>query len=535
MTMAAIDTSSTTEDDRYDSFLSLIQTTFDAALAKGKHLFTTNATGLMDVYLNASPPGERQFRTCHCCRQFLYRFGGLVTIDESGHQHPVMWNIAKTPPMYRDAAVAISAAVERAEVTGVFLSSDKTWGTPQTGKWTHFAVRPPKDILWKSAIQNPSQRMAEKHEECGMLLRGLAEFDIDTVRHAHALLTNGSLYRSEKCVGVAAWLLDLHERRTVKNKQLRENLTWLAVASAPAGFCHVKSGMIGTLLEDLAAKMDVATVKRRFDEKMNPLQYQRPQAAPSAGNIAQAEKIVGALKSAGALERRFAKLSDVEKLWTPAPKADEPKGDGVFGHLKKSTKPSIIDTGAAPVVMTWSKFAKTVLPTAEAITFNVPHGFSAFCAMVTATNPDAPPILQWDREERRNPVSWYVYNGGSAPENWNMKAGSTVDVTAIVLQPTMWDPTRSYANHGEGLMLVLRGAYDKKAAGCGLALFPETLKSEYHAIRATIEAHSKSGVISGQTEAEVCGLVVRSGGKWSVDIIVTSRGVRTAYRLDRWD
>lgn len=54
--------------------------------------------------------------------------------------------------------------------------------------------------------------------------------------------------------------------------------------------------MIGTLLDDIASGMSFDSVSRRFAEKMHPLQYQRPQAAPSAGNIAQAEKIVEKLE-----------------------------------------------------------------------------------------------------------------------------------------------------------------------------------------------------------------------------------------------
>ncbi len=56
--------------------------------------------------------------------------------------------------------------------------------------------------------------------------------------------------------------------------------------------------------------------------------------------------------------------------------------------------------------MTWEKFARTVLPDAETIELYVPAEAAPYVAMVTAANPQAPPILQWDRAERRNPVSW---------------------------------------------------------------------------------------------------------------------------------
>ena len=80
-------------------------------------------------------------------------------------------------------------------------------------------------------------------------------------------------------------LLALHEARASKRGPAADNLTWLAVATAPAGFCHVRSSMIGTLLEDVAAGMPFDAIKQRFDAKMHPLQYQRPTAMPSVPSI----------------------------------------------------------------------------------------------------------------------------------------------------------------------------------------------------------------------------------------------------------
>lgn len=61
----------------------------------------------------------------------------------------------------------------------------------------------------------------------------------------------------------------------------------------------------------------------------------RPTAAPSAGNVAQAEKVVAALRSAGALSRRFAKLEDIQTIWKwTAPATPQRANGGVFGHIK---------------------------------------------------------------------------------------------------------------------------------------------------------------------------------------------------------
>ena len=520
-----------TEDDRYLEALAGIQEHFDSFVRTSPHLFVTDAEGLWEAYLDNSPPGTRQSRTCNCCRAFVQRFGGLVTITETGETKSAVWPTS-APPQYADAARALSRIVERATVKGVFRAKEATWGTPKTGPWTHMALVAPPQVRSTSALYTPHQEMAAKVEEFGMLQRSLAEFDVEAVRKALALLTSENLYRSEKCEGVARWLLNLHEAlASTKNKRARDNLVWLAVAKAPPGYCHVRSGMIGTLLEDIVADLPFDTVKRKWVEKMNPLQYMRPQAAPSAGNLAQAEKVVAALRSTGSLERRFAKLSDVQALWLPkAPQETKPaKQGGVFGHLAKRANEAPVTSNAPATVVTWAKFASTILPNAEAIEFLVPHDQQSYTAMVTAKNPDAPNLLQWD-----NPVSHYVYHGGSPPSAWNLTGGRYHRVTAVVLRSWMWDPAKVYSHHGAGVVFVLEGAKDVNYQRSG-GMFPEQMKSEYHAVRRTLEAYFGDAVIEGKDEAEACGIALVKGATWNLTFRVTSRGVRTSYKLDRWD
>ena len=537
-------------DPRYQidglfDFLAQVRARFQQALQGGQPLFLT-AVGkeLWPLYLDAVPDGLRQKLRCTACQKFIERYGSLVRIDEAGHVTSVLWP-EDAQELYAQASRRLRRAVEDAPVKSVFLSSHAVLGKPVTGLWRHLAVELPPTRLWTSVVKTAGQARAEVREERDMLQRGLADFSVDAVRKAHGFLTSGALYRSEKCEGVAAWLLDLHERLAAeKHESRRQNLLWRAAALAPAGYCHVRGGMIGTLLEDVVADLPFDAIKARFDAKMSPLQYMRPQAAPSAGNIAQAEKIVGALKTAGALARRFAKLSDVQCLWRPttagvpdATTGADPSprsAGGIFSHLRSAQDAGPPESDAPPTVMTWVKFAATVLPKAEAIEFWVPSGKDAYMAMVTAQNPEAPPILQWDSETQRNPVSWYLYVNGSTPQNWNLVPNEFHRVSAVVLQPTLWDPNRQFPHQGASVCFVLDGSRDvgyRDSAG----FFPEWLRSEYHPVRATLEAYAKSAVVAGKDEAEVCGIRLTKGMTWNQIFRVTSRGLRTRYKLDRWD
>ncbi len=521
-------------DDGYDEFVAQVRARFAHALSASAALFVTRATGLWTTYLDAVPPALRPGMNCAACRKFIERYGRLVTLDDRGRAASAIWP-ETAPANFAEASRRLRQAVEEAEVSGVFLSSQPVWGKPVTGPWEHFALELPGPRQFSSVVKTAGQAMAEKREERDMLQRGLEEFPIAVLRKAHSYLRQGALYRSEKCEGVAAWLLELHERLAAsKSATRRHNLLWLAAASAPPGYCHVRAGMIGTLLEDLVAELPFATIKARFDAKMDPLQYQRPQAAPTAGNIAQAEKIVAALRSAGSLARRFAKLSDVKCLWQPRSGEPQAQTGGVFSHLLGLRSDEAPETGAPPTVMTWVKFAATVLPRTEAIEYWVPADKQPYMAMVTAQNPEAPPILQWDSEARRNPVSWYLYVKGSLPQDFNLKPGVFHRVSAVVLQPTLWDEGRSFPHQGESVCFVLAGARDLSYRQ-GAGFFVESMRSEYHPIRATLEAYAKTAVVAGKDEAEVCGLRITRGSTCNQIFRVTEHGVRTRYQIDRWD
>ncbi len=534
-------------DDNYEALLAAVRGRF-ADLTTGDdsraRLFTTGATDLFPAFLAALPERLRQENTCAACRRFVERYGHVVRVSDDGRAQSALWDPERTPAPYTDAVRALASLVAKAPIDGVFLSEEVTWGVPKTGEWEHLAVTPSPALVFKpSALQTTSQTAAEKKQDFEALSRGLTEFPIELVRKAQALLSAEALYRSEKVLGVADWLLQLHEaRKSAKGAQARENLTWLAAARAPAGFCHVRSTMIGTLLEDLAADRPFDQIKARFAAKMHPLQYMRPTAAPAAGNIAQAEKIIEKLKTAGSLERRFAKLSDLQPLWVPPSSRTSDARDeagakkGVFSHLVPGRKGAAADMDLPATTITWEKLAKTVLPRAESIEYLVPAGKLGYMALVTAKNADAPPIVQWDFEDRRNPVTWYFYTGGSAPERWNLKVGVYHPVTAVVLQPTLWDPSKSFSHQGEKVFFLLEGARDLDyKSGCGF--FPEFLKSEYHSIRATLEAHVTGAVVSGRDEGDACGIGLSKGaGQWNVTFRITSKGgVRGVYTLDRWD
>lgn len=511
------------EHGEYTHFLHALQTYFDQYSGP---FFTTDASGLFDTFLNYLPYHMRQHHTCHACRTFTDAFGGLVSISTNGRTVPVMWPF-NVPDLYAPAVAACNARVAKAKVTGVFLSKHTTWGTPITGPWQHMSIATPL-ACHQSSVKTAGQAMAALREDYITLRRALNEYPLNAIEQAITLLQSDALYRSEKVLGVAEWLKRVHEDlRSVQRGQRASNLLWRAVATAPVGFCHVRSTMIGTLLDDITSGMPFEQVRRRFAAKMHPLQYQRPQARPGRGNVERAEKIVERLGIAASLRRRYATLDDLHLLWSPRPppwQANEPTS-GVFGHVRVKEDVPVASMTLPTATMTWVKFRDTVLPDASKIEMLVPRGPSRFGALTTASDPYAPSILQWD-----NPVAWYVYSGGSTAQRWNLRAGAWSKVTGICLSPTMWQPGN--ARHGAFVMLLLAGAAD--TANASLALFPETLKADLHEVRSTIEAFSRQGRLE-KVDRPACGLLLRKGQSWACRVRVTMMTTTREYVLDRWD
>ena len=536
----------------YDGFRERLQGRFAAA---GWPLYQTDATGpgLWAAYLAALPEGERQHYTCHTCRHFVERFGGIVAIDERGRTTPALWSDAEEG-WHGDAIRAMHRIVRGARVVGVFVPGERILGSPVTGAWRHMAATVAREHVHKGALRNADQRAAELREDYGTLCRGLAKTTAEHITSALKLFRDGSLGRPERFEEMAAWALALIQARAAVRGPARDNLAWRAVATAPAGWAHIGNTVLGTVLEDLAAGLSFEQIKGKMDAKLHPLHYQRPQAPPTAGAIAQAEAIFGKLGLAPALRRRFARVDEVPMIWTPRTGGDKPAAEGaVFGHLTpKGKAPKSAEVVGEPTTITWDKFRRTVLGDALAIEYRVEAGatgrWSPFAFgrdglpivyLTTACDPEAPPLLQWDRPERRNPVAWYLYHGGSAAGDVGLTSGAWHPVVGVTTLPPTWDPEHPCPQHGDGAILVLRGARDghgMRRKSCGTGLFPECLRGELREVRSVIEDHEHTTAPEdGERDDLAIGVDIRKGGTYAVRVRVRTALGLSEYLIDRWD
>lgn len=505
-------------------------------LTKDVSVFTTSVDPdiLWETYLQGIPEERRQHYTCNCCKRFIQKYGGLVIIHPDGQKNALLWANLDGPEFFANSVQGMDRLVTKSNVNGVYLWTEQTWGTPRTPDkkrqidWTHFYGEP-AEVFKDTAVQTVDQLMADKKQDFIILERGLKEYPVAAVEQAYRVLAADAVYRSEKALGIARWLLELAKKVEKVKGPTRRQLIWLAVAKAPPGFCHIRSTMISTILADIIDGKDFEDIKRNWNLKMDPRFYQRPQAAPKEGNIKKAEEIFAKLNLADSLKRRFATLSDIQ-VWEWQPKtaaATAAKDNGIFGHLKQKIPPKQVELGKT--TMTWAKFQKEVLPEAVSMEILIPYRGS-FYGLVTAEIPESEPIFQWDNPDRRNQVSWYFHNATSYCHEWGLTSGTWVRCNGIFQIPPHWHEPEKFKHFGKAMFFALEGAKETKVGGS--ALFQECLRKEVKEVASVIEAHSNVTAISGDGDANG----IAFGGPGNAFTIKVRTPLGTAdYTLDRFD
>lgn len=524
--------------DSFDDVTRAAQRCLERNLSlSGGVLFRVDAGDLFQVYLESFTSGdERQYHNCNCCRNFIQRFGSLVVLGEDGEMRPALWEEGELPEghAYREVVRRLRRAVSKGEVVDQFLWDETKWGVAEAGGFTHLWLRPDPSFRHTRRDLTAEQAMAAKREDRRHLHHALNTMPPRLVERAVGMLQAGSLERSDKVLPMAAFLDGSFKKTAGKKGEQLNRVLWRLVSSAAAGWCTPRASVLGALVEDLQAGLSAEVITRKHGERMDPLKYQRPTAPTTSGNVAQAERLIEQMGLAPSLRRRFAAADELVHLWTPpTPAPDRSRKEGVFGHLLDNQKPAnVARLTAHPVRMTFSKFRRDILPHALEMEVKVP-GHASFCAYTTAVVKDAPPLMQWDSEECRNPFAWYVYHSGSPASQWGLRSGSYARVACISEMPTMWGGETRWKDLGDSALFVLEGAKD--SANRSLALFPECLRGELHQVRRTIEMHSKSQKLELLEEGRQHAAGLRVGDNQSVELLVRSLSGVSSYIIDRWE
>lgn len=486
---------------------------------------------VFNSFLKALPERHRQHHNCNTCRSFFRHYGGLGTILDDGNFVPLLWDSVSAPAFYKASVQACIKAMKDAPVSP-FYAADIRLGTPLTPPWQHLAVTLPPQYQYRHTLRSPHQEQALRVQAYTDLLAFLPVLTQPHLARAHELLKLQVLPRSEAYLEPLAWLearlTDYH--RLAGNR--RNQLLLREVVTAPEAFLHIKGGMLGVLIQEVQANTPTPVLVKKWKTMTDPMQYQRPQALPGAGNVAAAENIIEKLGLKPSLQRKFASFEDIEPflIWRAQYRHTTLKV-GVFADTPTKQGRQAVPAQSSPVSagkITLTRFLDVVVPNLVELRLRVPR-YGAFVGVMTAAIPDSPPLLKWDREEARQQWSWFYFNPQSSAYDWCLDDGVWLPVPGLLKTPP--EKTVGQIFFLLGPLMTLR---QTKKGSC---LFPEHMRPELREVRATIEAYSHTCVVASGGDANGYGMSLDPArGEYSPSIeieAVTGTGTATRYIIDR--
>lgn len=397
-------------------------------------------------YLDAFPEGanpvyrKRTDHDCATCRQFVRRAGGVVALEPGGSARTVWDRAAELAPgCYRVVADRLRRLVAAAPVRDLFRVGERelAFGAARTRQldgdtvrsWDHLHTG---EVPRSLRVASPDEVRGAHRTTVQVFERGLAELSPDAVDTVHSLVEANSIYRGGEHMPAIVAFRDMQREFLSKPAgRARSTFAW-ANAHRPAA--RFRNTVVGTLVQDLSAGVDVDQAVRAFEAKVAPQNYKRTTAVITPAMVKKAMETVAELGLEPALERRFAVIGDVsvgDVRWVDGsvrPLMRGGIGEVLMQHAEAATFRS--DDGARDRAepVTIDDFVSSVLPgvTALEIFFDGDHVGNLMS--LTAPVHAAPPrLFRWD-----NDFAWsYGGNVADSIRDRVRKAGGKVDGAAM--------------------------------------------------------------------------------------------------------
>lgn len=402
---------------KFPAFAKMVAGSFQK-LVKGTNVFVADLDGdnLYETYLAAFPEGTNPIfkkqteHDCSCCKHFVRRAGTVITIDGTA-VHTIWDEAAKdAPDHYREVAVTLRTAVLVAGVRDLYRVGMNETGfgaartqsmdqeTKQVVTHEHFYTGEiPRDL-----------RVASPGEVCGgyrttvqVFERGLTELTSEAVETVLALIQGNSLYRGEEHKRAVVEFQKMQKEFLAKVPSARTLFVWKHANSPAARF---RNTVIGTLVQDLSDGFDVADAVAAFEKKVAPENYKRTTAVVTPGMVKKAMETIELLGLEPALERRFAKISDIsvnDVKWVSGRAKPLMKG-GIGGllekHLVETSRPGKSEDERAEEI-SLDEFMTSVLPeTTELEVFFKNRHIGNLMSLTAPVHPEPRQLFRWDND-----------------------------------------------------------------------------------------------------------------------------------------
>lgn len=397
---------------------------FVADIARGRmkepNVPLGNGDALWEAYLAAFPEGtnpifrERTEHDCSCCKNFIRNIGTAVAIVNG--KLTTVWDLKGLEAPYDTVAAKLHELVSASEINGLFRLSEQKYGAVftiealeggDTRRWNHF-----HGTVTRHFSRTVDKDRGEYNTIVGVFKRGLEELnqaDIDTVVD---LIQSKAIYRGEEHTASIKAFQKLKTSYGKLKTQAEKNIFVWENASNPAA--RFRNTVIGTLIQDLSAGVDLESAVRSFESKVAPMNYKRPTALITPAMIKQAVKTISELGLEDALKRRFAKLSDVsvnDVLWVDRSVKSKMKEGGIEDILMATVAPGVSNKDY-PEPIGIDEFMEKIVPKTTAMEIFMKNTMTPNLMSLTGpVHADSGKLFKWG-----NDFAW-TYAGNIADSN----------------------------------------------------------------------------------------------------------------------
>ncbi len=399
----------------FQDFKKAVQSQVETMNQTGLWVVGVDKDTLWETYIESFPAGtnkiyrEKREYECNCCKSFIRKVGGLVTIIDN--KLVSVWDI-EVGGYYQPVIEELRKLVHSSEVVDRFFHYEDRVGTDYNHEtladgsvktWDHFYAPLVNGNVTPCII--PEEEIGTKmnlyRTQKETLYRSLSELSAASAEAVLDLVYDNNIYRGAEYKVALEMFLELKAEFESLPEEERHNYAWIK-SEFHRG---IRGTMMGSLLIDLTDGRDLESAVLSYESKAE--NYKRTTAVVTKGMVESAQKTVVALGLEDSLHRRYAVTEDLtvnNVLFANRPTrkamnafdelADE-VGKKVFDiDLKKAEELSITD------------FLANVVPKANSLEVMVENcHINNLVNLVAPIYPDAPSLFKWD-----NGFSWN-YNG----------------------------------------------------------------------------------------------------------------------------
>ena len=423
----------------------LVKDRFARMVAGKSAIFQSNVDPdrLWDTYLDSFAPGDnevyrqRRSHDCGCCRNFIQRFGGLVTIDPETYRVETLWDFA-VEGKYAPSTKALHELVASAGIKGAFVSQSRFLGTATSPEimatetdgttkewvhtWNHFnLVLPDRFVVRLTRGETEDGYRAKYKEQHDLLETSLEAIDPDATETVLDLIATNNLYRGDQFKSIVEAFFALQMIWKDLGKETHDPFLWTRSHDAGPVVSSIKNKSIGQLLLSLSIGVDINEAVGGFEYIVGD-GYQRSTPVFTERMKQAAKNTATELGIIDAIPRRFARLSDIgisNAIWA---NRDATIDIGEYNDPFTDLNPNQVPTSRRRTWdgikdISYTEFLDKVIPRARAIELYVEqnHGKN-FVSLIAPRNPHSKPLTKWD-----NGYTW-AYRGNLAAASFTKES-----------------------------------------------------------------------------------------------------------------